>query len=117
MVSEVEVCQTSPWRRHLQTPVGTPGFLLQLSHVSGMPPRGIVKWLLLGCVPLVGGSHTAGVPLPPECLMVRERRPRSLILPNLPNLPRKAADEGQRGKLGQGGLPSAVPVVVSVHLF
>ena len=67
MVSEVEVCQMSPWRRHLQTPVGTPGFLLRPSHVSGMPPQGVVKWCqLLRGVPQARGSHTAGVPLPRE---------------------------------------------------
>ena len=105
MVSEVEVRQTSPWRRHLRTPVGTLGFLLQLSRFSGMPLQGIVKWCqLLGGVPPVGGSHTAGVLLLPECLLVQDRQPRSLnhwslILPNL--LP-KAVDEGQSSKLGQG---------------
>ena len=115
MVSEVEVHQTSPWRRHLRTPVGILGSLLWPSHVSGMPPQGIVKWCQSpGDVPWVRGSHTAGVPLPSECLWVQERQPRSPILPNPPP---KAADEGQSGKLGQGGLSFTVPVVVSARLF
>ena len=125
MASEVVACQTSPWRRHLQIPIGTPGFSLQPSHVSGMPLQGIVKWWqLLGGVPQVGGSHTAGAPLLPGCLLVRERQLRSPDhwSPNhwslsLPTLLLKAADGGQSDKLGQGCLPSAVPVIVSVHPF
>ena len=109
MVSKVEVCQMSPWRRHLRTPVGTPGFLLQPSHVSRMPPQGVVKWCQL-----LRGPHTIGAPLLPECLLVQERRPWSL---NLLNLPLKAVDDGQSGKLKQGSLPSTVPVVVSIHPF
>ena len=125
MASEAVACQTSPWRRHLQIPIGTPGFLLQPSRVSRMPPQGIAKWWqLLGGVPQVGGSHTAGAPLLPGCLLVRERQLRSLDYrsPNyrsqsLPTLLPKAADGGQSNKLGHGSLPSAVPVIVSVCPF
>ena len=77
-----------------------------------MPLQGVVKWCqLLGGVPLVRGSHTAGAPLLPECLL------NLLNLLNLPNLPLKAVDEGRSSKLGQGGLPSAVPVIVSICPF
>ena len=120
MATEVVVCQTSPWRRHFQTPIGTLGFLLWPSCVSRMPWQGIVKWCqLLGGVPPVGGSHTAGAPLLPGCLLVQQRQPwspnhQSLSLPTL--LP-KAMDGDWSNKLGQGDLPSAVPVIVSIHPF
>ena len=120
MASEVAACQTSLWRRHFQTPIGTPGFSLQPSCVSRMPPQGIVKWWqLLKGVPLVGGSHTAGAPLLPGCLLVQERQPQSLNhqSPSLPTLLPKATDGGQSDKLEQGGLPSAVPVIISIHPF
>ena len=130
MASEVVACQMSPWRRQLQIPIGTLGFSLQPSHVSGMPLQGVAKWWqLLGGVLRVRGSHTAGAPLLPGCLLVRERQlqsPDHRILnhrgPNhrslsLPTLLLKAVDRGRSDKLGQGGLPSAVPVIVSVRPF
>ena len=53
------------------TPVGILGFLLQPSCVSGMTLQGVVKWCqLFRGGPLVRDSHTGGVPLPPECLLV-----------------------------------------------